>query len=403
MVLALLLTCTLYPFGRQTQAAPLAQQGEQNVDIIYGESLRFTLDIADSTTFQSASVLIEQDGTSETLAFPAVPISTGFEANVAVEALDLPPFAEIDFRWQLADQSGQVSTTDLLVYRYEDNTLPIPWRQITANNITVYIADTNDAVAESALRSAQQAVRQQSQTLQIDASNIAITIYVYPQLASMAASLRLHGDRVQDWVAAYAIPEQNLILVSTRGQADFEATLDNDIQHEIAHLLMAEAVGSNDVPAWFNEGFALNTASSPDVALDEILDEALREGTTLPLSSLCDTSFAGLAPQSAALAYAQSASFYRYLLERYGPSQIRAIVDGYRSGLGCSQAVQRALGVSLEQLDGQWLTAARREAAQDSDAFSTTPLVFVWIISILVSLLFATPEIPRRISRRSYR
>jgi hypothetical protein len=95
----------------------------------------------------------------------------------------------------------------------------------------------------------------------------------------------------------------------------------------------------------------------------------------------------------AALAYAQSASVVHYIAERYGASQLSALVAAYANGLSCDEGVRLALGISLSELENQWL---RNLASTRADTMShdNTPLsyVAVWIMSLLLALLFIAPQ-----------
>lgn len=373
-------------------------QFQEDVSVVYGESITFTLTLEERQSTSDASLLLQSDLGLD-VEVPAERTDTGFTASVDVTELKLPPVAVLQFRWRLINLRGEVSETGLVIYRYHDNTLPEAWRQATLENTSVFLSHSNDAIAQAALSISAAALRQQGQALQVDTNDLPISIYIYPNLNSLASGLRLHDARIQDWVAAYSIPESRLIMVAVRNETDFRSSLELDIRHEIAHLVIREAAGGGDIPAWFNEGFALSTSPTTDTALEQTLNQSVTNNTLVPMSSLCGTSFSTLAPQEAALAYAQSLSFYQYVLERYGASQTRALYMAYAEGLGCSEGVQRALGIPLEQIETQWLTSTRRSVAEDSGGFSYNALIFVWAISILLALLFVAPHVPRRLIR----
>ncbi len=369
----------------------------QQVNVIYGESITFDLTLPSETQYSSASLFVVTSSQQEAVEIAASPNDDGFQAVTDVDTLTLPPATSLSFWWRLRGVNGTIDETSIQVFRYHDTNVQQPWRQADFKDVTVFISSDEDELADIGAVTVQQAVRQQSQALGIDyGPEIPLTLYIYPDLGTLSASLRSHDTRIQDWVAAYSLPADSLIMVADDGT---QHGLENNIRHEVAHIIIAAAANNADVPAWFNEGFALNTRSEPDRALEQILNQALRDDAILPITSLCEPNFAALPPQEAALAYTQSASLYRYILERYGASQTRALLTTYADGSSCGAGIQRVLGLPMEQLEQQWLTAAQRAAVEANSSFSYSALILIWAMSIMLALLFVSPQIPRRLIR----
>jgi hypothetical protein len=189
------------------------------------------------------------------------------------------------------------------------------------------------------------------------------------------------------------VPDQLVAMISAAPGAELRPSLERDLPHELMHLAVAAAAGTGSVPAWFNEGLAVMSEAEPDPALASTLDTAARDGALIPLDQLCVPNFSGLSPRDAALAYAESASVMRYVQNRYGSSQIRALAAGFAGGLDCDGAVQRGLGLSLTALEGQWHNDLLRVAADSPrDNSSLLPWVAVWIVSLGLALLFIAPQ-----------
>jgi len=166
----------------------------------------------------------------------------------------------------------------------------------------------------------------------------------------------------------------------------------------VAHLILAAALGASyeGIPAWFNEGLALMTAPEPDPTLESTLAVATREGRTFPLEALCPSTFGGLSPQEAALAYAQSESVMRYMVNRFGTSQVRTLLAAYASGLSCGDGVEQALGISLTELETQWHNDLARAVTRTPRESSSLLLwLIVWGVSVILALLFIAPQ-PQR-------
>jgi hypothetical protein len=85
---------------------------------------------------------------------------------------------------------------------------------------------------------------------------------------------------------------------------------------------------------------------------------------------------------SALLAYAQAASFTKYLQSAYGTSSIQALLEAYANGMSCDRGAQAALGSSLNQLDRQW----QRDALAENIALDALGKLTPWLL-ILASVL----------------
>ncbi len=380
----------------------LAQQPlllQQNVTAQYGESLTFSVAASTPLVLNSAELMIHVLNRASPIMVP-VTIVPGTDivasATVSVTSLNLPPAAQIDYQWTFQDESGHSLQGEVSSYRYADTSVPWEWKGSSQENLTVFIADTDQTFQDTVLTLAIEARRASWHSL-TSAQEAPVTIYVYPSLASLAASLRAHHIMVQDWVAAYAIQDQGIIFAASTPGPDMFDNLRRDISHEIMHLAIYGTAGEHNdsVPGWFTEGMALSTSPATDTALLDVLEAAIQNRVLLSTQALCISNFTRLDPHDAALAYAQSASLVSYIAERYGPSQISALMTAYSNGLGCSESVELALGITLSDLEQQWLrslsTTSARTSSQDASLITWGS---VWLISAVISLLFLASQPP---------
>jgi len=370
-------------------------QVEQFVVTQYGQSLTFSAHLITPIVLKGAYLTI-QVLNRETPFTVTVPINNQIDVlqTVSVNELDLPPAATLTYFWEFEDQASQLLRADAATVRYADNQVPWEWDTHQQDNVTVFTVPDETAVAKAALEIAETSLASAGRTIGKPVAN-PITIYVYPTLAPMASSLRAHHRVVEDWVAAYAIPDQMTILVSAAPGPDMLVNLKRDLPHEIMHLAIYSTVRSqpNTFPGWLNEGLALNTSAEPDPTLDEVLHQATSKRIMLSLNTLCASNFSTMPAHDAALAYAQSASVVHYIAERYGASQLSALVAAYTNGLSCDEGVRLALGISLSELENQWLRnlASTRADTVSQDDTSLSYFV-VWIMSLLLALLFIAPQ-----------
>ena len=60
-------------------------------------------------------------------------------------------------------------------------------------------------------------------------------------------------------------------------------------------------------------------------------------------------------PSQASLAYGESYLVMQFILDQYGPDSIQAIIAAYRQGNSQDDVIQKALGMSYEELEQAWL------------------------------------------------
>ena len=130
--------------------------------------------------------------------------------------------------------------------------------------------------------------------------------------------------------------------------------MERQIPHELMHILLYKMVGAGyvNLPAWLSEGLASVAELYPNPDYLVLLESAHNKGNLPSILSLCQ-SF----PRDASgtfLAYAQSASFTRYLQQRFGSSGLERLLRQYADGLDCQRGAEAALGVPLAQLGREW-------------------------------------------------
>ncbi len=369
----------------------------QQVSYRYGDSMTFRVEASAESTISGARLTVEVANRAGVYS-ETVPITPGqtvtVSHTVSVEVIDLPPFGEIIYHWDFMDQTGREYSGPTGSIWYQDTSIPWTWVTQQDGAVTVYTNSQTAEVSQAALEISLAAIASNVQTLGVN--NIDnLRVYVYPGLASLANSLRLHGLIVEDRVAAAAYPDQQTVIVAAEGGADQLETLQRDLPHMITHVMIGRAAGAHvdSIPGWFNEGLALNSAPEADPTLEDTLYDALREEGLIPLEQLCAPSFTGFDHQEATLAYAESASVMAFVSNRYGPSAVHKLMSGTASGLSCQDAVAGSMGVSLAELESQWHNDLLSQAARlPQEEASLWPWVAVIIASFVLAMLFIAPQ-----------
>jgi hypothetical protein len=376
----------------------LAQQPAITVDSAaashaFGEQIAFTLSAHSPNGIVEAVLLLRLGAEARTEVLPSA-----FVAGQSIDALaardthaqPIPPFTRLLYAWRLADSAGNTLTTPEQVYLYDDDRFP--WQSVARGPINAYWHAGDFAFGQAIADIGYQALGRVGELIGAgEATPDRLDIYVYATLADLQSSLSLGG---RTWVGGHADPSLGVVLVYGSDDPFELIRLENDLSHELAHVMLYQVVGPNydRMPVWLDEGLATSAELHPNPDYAGALTDAVQSETIIPLDSLCGTF--GIEASRAYLSYAESASLVRYIQDRWGPDEMRALLQAYAEGVSCEGGVQRALKVSLAQLQSDW----------ESDVLRTSPLrafvreylpyllIFAPIALVLAALLF----VPKR-------
>ena len=96
------------------------------------------------------------------------------------------------------------------------------------------------------------------------------------------------------------------------------------LYHEYAHVVISSITRGHG-PAWLNEGLAVYEEKMVRQHTDHILKGMAMRGKLIPLNNM-EKSFASLNSKKAPLAYEESFSFVKYLIENYGLDKINEVL-----------------------------------------------------------------------------
>jgi hypothetical protein len=154
--------------------------------------------------------------------------------------------------------------------------------------------------------------------------------------------------QVPAWVSGYAVAPNNLIvLFPARVRSYPDRNLQGLLQHEVAHLLVAQAAGLQPVPRWFNEGIA--TVAAREWGFEDRARYAMAVIGKGPRSTAeLDRAFGG-DDREVARAYALSAAYVRHLRERHGATVTPAILGLVARGMSFEEAFSRVTATELRR------------------------------------------------------
>ncbi len=362
LILSLLLALLAVSFlslGRAFAADAMHTQSQSpiffegaTIENDYPESLTFNI-VAKSNDGEIVSATLfyaTRDEISTTRQVVEVDPASRVELSFTWDTSDLttPPSAPIVYHWEVVDSSGnRASSQEELVF-YDD--VRYEWNVLEDENIAVWWHDRPISFGGQVFEIAQEAFVRQQEMFRVD-PEYQMRIIVYNDFDEFAE----WHSYVSEFTGGQAFPTIGVTTQIVSAYNSIERWLNDVIPHEISHLYFYQATKHPlvDPPAWLNEGIAqLNEFSRDSDAID-FAQRAIAGGDLLPLWSLSG-SF-GYQEADVRLAYAESLSAAAFINERYGNDGISKLLAAYKSGISEDEALVAGLGVTLIELQREWL------------------------------------------------
>lgn len=155
------------------------------------------------------------------------------------------------------------------------------------------------------------------------------------------------------WADGLYDPTLGRIQIPTQGATTDTKWLTTVLRHEYVHALLHDRLGSSTgaLPTWLNEGLAMQWAGDDWPELHQTMGG---EVTVIPLNYL-EGPWGTLPPDAATLAYLEATSATRYLIDRWGMTQVNELLTAFKARASVPMAIQNKLFVSYDQFHQQWL------------------------------------------------
>lgn len=359
-VLAVLITLGLcLGFSTPARGEQEIQFSTPEVGYRFGEQLTIETDYQSEVSIETLEVIL-RPGTG--VAFSAGEIS--LDGNQIIFELDLsqnplPAFATIEYWYQGTLNDGSTFSSKHFEFRYRDERFE--WQSLATEQFEIHWYGRDKDFGEQILTAAEEGLDHLETMIAVPEPK-GITFYVYASSQDLQSAL-LSASRSSAWIAGHADPTLGHSLVSIAANTSQVLEIKRQIPHELTHLLLYQKLeeGYANLPRWLNEGLATNAELSPDPNYPVLLQRGYERGVLMSFETLCD-SF----PNDAAnfqLAYAQAASFSRYLQTEFGKEGFEDLLRAYQQGASCQEGSVIALGKPLPQLEREWRQAQFGESA----------------------------------------
>jgi hypothetical protein len=356
----------------------------------FGEEIQFFARIQSPIPIQNASVTFRTaDGLAQTQPMSVNADGTaGYRYDARLNLL--PPFARIVYWFDVTLSDGTSFTSGQFDFIYTDNRFN--WQTLEDGALRVHWYEGDAAFGAAVLDAARRGTQAARALLPMESAGT-IDVYVYASGMDLQSALELGG---QSWVAGHASPELGVVMLSVTPGPEQSNALERQTPHELAHVLLYQSLGTgyNRLPVWLTEGLATNAELIPNADLDATLAAAVDSNALLPLSELC----AAFPPDTgrAFLAYAESKSFVRFLLDNYGTTGLSALVSAYADGMDCEEGARRALEQPLSQLEVRWRESALGENRSGVVAMNLFPYLLVLGLVLFVPVWGAVNRLIER-------
>ena len=366
----------------------LAQAQVDQVEISYqfGQSLVFQATVTSDFPIDQVFVLFREEGDPEThVGETSLTQQSALEYRVVYEHdlinRPLRAFSNIDYRFRVNLQNGETFTSQDYHFYYEDNRYS--WQTLEDEQFQVHWADQGGIeFGADVLEVARTGLQRVQSLISVQPAG-QIDIYAYPSTSELQETLALAG---LDWVAGHADPDLGVMVVSLPNRPEKRLLMEQRIPHELMHILLYQAVGPgyNNLPTWLNEGLASITELYPNPDYQILLEDAHEKDALLSISSLCEP-FPRDA-YSANLAYAEAASFTRFLQQQFGSTGLETLFQGYADGLDCERGAEVGLGQTLLKLERDWRQAIFAENPNQAAFGSLMPWLSLLVLVLLAPL-----------------
>ncbi|MCY3957325.1 MAG: peptidase MA family metallohydrolase [Chloroflexi bacterium] len=280
----------------------------------------------------------------------------------------LLPGAEIEYRFEVHGADATARTTSSTV-TYID--VQLPWRTQSEGLVEFWWYAGDDGLATDAVSGIRRGLAALDEDFGLELQRRTRLVF-YADGDRMRADM---GRGTRAWVGGVAAARFNLIVLYA---SEFEwgrSTLAATIAHELTHIAIEHAIGEppRAIPTWLHEGLAtvVESAVAERFSYEDIVNAAFEANRLISLRGL--TGSFPVQSSGALLAYAQSNSFVKFIINRWGESAITDILHAYRDGASQDSALRQAIGLSLNSLEAEWLaTLDQSDAAPAPSAAGLT-------------------------------
>ncbi len=338
-------------------AQPLAAQGNIETANAKWESkfrdhLTFTIDAKSSAQIKQAELFYQIVGELASVRnaaefTPGTAITAKFTVDQTKPENYVPPGTEVEYWWKFVDANGNQLKTNKEKITLTDERYT--WQQLQNNRLTLYWYQGDQKFGEALFQRANEALDTLSSDIGIKIEH-PIKIFIYASHTDLMDAINATSP---EWTGGQAFSKNGVVVIGIEPTADSLKWGLGAMSHEMTHLVVYQATDSPyaQLPRWLDEGIAVYNEDRNGLVQDFrlVFDQAVANNQLMTLRTL--SSPFPPDPKEANLAYGQSGSVVKFIVDTYGPDAMAKLLAIFSQGALYDEALQQALGVDTDGLD----------------------------------------------------
>ncbi|MFC1930089.1 peptidase MA family metallohydrolase [Chloroflexota bacterium] len=257
----------------------------------------------------------------------------------------LPSGSQVRYWWTVIDaRDNRIETAPATLQINDDR---YDWRSLTHGKITFHWYGGGEEFAQELMSAARQALARIAESTGVEPGK-QVNMYIY------ANSNDLRGSMIfaQEWTGGRAFTQYSTVVIGiSPDNIDWGR---GAIAHELTHLVIHQITFSpyGDLPTWLDEGLAMNSEGELEPAFAQLLKQATDADKLLSVRSIASP-FSALT-EEAGLAYTESHSIVKFLIDTYGSEKMFELLHTFKQGSTYDAALIKVYGFDMDGLNDLW-------------------------------------------------
>lgn len=337
---------------RPVQAQSAIQIVSEEINVNFPYSVDFDLSAHSEESLITSIRLFWQAGPEDVFNVRVLDVVPAQTVSVAVPLnalfLDLPPFAQIAFRWQIRDEQGHELVTETRTVEYQDTRSD--WRELDNEHFRMLWYGYDEAFAHELYQIVEDAYFRLETAFGVELERRP-TVVIYPD-RQVFAEFQMSVGNGYNVIGRY-FPGHDITvnLVSPDMPRSVYA---ETLAHELSHLYSDNFyVGFTSLPLWLEEGLATYNEVTSRVDNLARVRQAASAGN---LISFVDLPNAIRSPNIAItnLAYAEGATVFEYIIESWGQQGLSDFLGAFRRTSSADEAMSTVFDQGIVAFELGW-------------------------------------------------
>jgi hypothetical protein len=345
----------------------------QKVDAVFRDYITFNISVDGDNKITAARLFYNVAGQIATARGdakfdPATHVDASFTINQTKDYM--PPGTELQYWWQITDETGQSLKTDKQTLVYMDDRHP--WQKLSNDRLTLYWYDGGQSLGQALFDQANKTLDQIEADTGVKVK-MPIKIFIYGSYSDLHDAIAVGS---QEWTGGQAFTDQGVVVIGVSPDNLGYGLIATP--HELTHLVIHQATKNpfGDIPTWLDEGLAVYFSGELDASGMGYNDRGLvaaaaKDGQLMTLQTLSSSFPAD--PNQTTLAYAESGVVVEFIIKHYGKDAMFKLLNVFAQGSTYDDALKQALGVDMHGLDNVWRQSLGAPPLPNSVGQATPP------------------------------